>query len=328
LKKEIQPYKVIRRTVVLLARSMAVLLIVTIILLLILDDFVEFRDTDDDLITFFQNKQIPAKLGYYNSTGRTIRYLSVGNENASSSILFLHGAPSSMSYFKPYLCNQALLQQSQLLSIDRPGYGYSGLGKPETSIELQVKMILPLLDSLRRVHHPLIVVAASYGTSVACRLAMDYPDLVDGLVLVAPSLAPGEERIYPISYLARNPLIKWMVPRMLISANAEKLSHQQELQKMLPLWKNIRVPVIYLQGKNDGLIYPANAEFARRNLVNASSLNITMIPGRGHLIAFLEIKRITRSILEMLQLSKKYFLAKKINDKSTITVQQAVPSFR
>ena len=214
-----------------------------------------------------------------------------------------------------------------MLSIDRPGYGYSGLGVPETSLEIQAKMIRPLLDSLHHVHHPLIIVAASYGTSVACRLAMDYPELVDGLVLVAPSLAPGEEKTYAIAHQVDNPLIRWAIPEMLISANAEKLSHQGELQKMLPLWKNIKVPVIYLQGKNDGLIYPSNADFARQNLVNAACLDIYMIPGRGHLIAFLEIARIRKAILEMIQLSKKYNLARKTDNKQPVNGSASVSFF-
>jgi pimeloyl-ACP methyl ester carboxylesterase len=284
LKENITPYAFIRRTLIVSARVLLFSIATILGMLLILDRFVEFRENDDDLGAFFKKKHIPATIGYYSSNGRDLRYLTVGNENAPASIVFIHGAPSSMSYFKPYFSNE--------------------------SLESQAKMIRPLLDSLRQVHHPLIIVAASYGTTVACRLAMDYPGLIDGLVLVAPSLAPGEEKIYPIGYIGRNPLVKWAVPRMLVSANAEKFSHRQELEKMLPNWKNIKVPVIYLQGKNDGLIYPSNAVFARKKLVNASSLDIYMIPGRGHLIAFLEIKKITAAINEMLQLSKKFYLAK------------------
>lgn len=320
MKKEFSINSVIRQTLRITGRVVIALLIIIITTLLFFDDFIEFRDNDEELARFFDKKRVPASLGYYTSNGRKLRYLRVGNENAPASILFLHGAPSSMSYFKPYFSNEMLLQQASMLSVDRPGYGYSGLGIPETSMEMQVKMIRPLIDSLRRVHHPLIVVAASYGTSIACRLAMDYPDLVDGLVLVAPSLAPGEEKIYPFTYPAENPLVKWALPGMLVSANAEKLSHQRELQKMLPLWKNITVPVIYLQGEDDGLIYPSNAVFAREKLVNASCLDIYMIPKRGHLIAFLEIKRIKTAILEMLQLSKKYYLAKAADGKQPVQI--------
>jgi pimeloyl-ACP methyl ester carboxylesterase len=194
-----------------------------------------------------------------------------------------------------------------MLAVDRPGYGYSGLGKPETSMELQAKLIRPLLDSLHKLNHPVVVVGVSYGTSIACRLTIDYPELIDGLVLVAPSLAPGEEKIYAIAYPVQFSYLQWAIPRMLLSANAEKLSHRSELNKMLPHWSNIKVPVTYLQGANDKLIYPSNAKFARSHLTNAACLDIEMIPKRGHLIMFSEIKRIKHAIIGMIELSTAYY---------------------
>jgi pimeloyl-ACP methyl ester carboxylesterase len=166
-------------------------------------------------------------------------------------------------------------------------------------MQQQAKMIRPLLDSLHDRRHPLILVGVSYGTSIACRLAMDYPDLVDGMVLIAPSIAPGEEKIYKIAYPIELPVFKWAIPRMLISANAEKLSHKKELEKLLPGWERLRIPVIYIQGENDRLIYPTNAIFARNKLVNATCLTVDMIPGRRHLIMLTEIKRIRQAIIEM-----------------------------
>ena len=69
---------------------------------------------------------------------------------------------------------------------------------------------------------------------------------------------------------------------------------------MLPLWSHIHVPVIYLQGQEDELVFTSNADFARTHLTNVPSLNIQMIPGRGHLIAFTEKDRIEKAILTML----------------------------
>ena len=278
-----------------------------VLVVIVLAYAVQFRDTDSTLKKFFAEKNIPVTIGYYTSYHRSLRYLMEGSTKSRATVLFIHGAPSSMSYFKNYLSNDTILQQANMLAIDRPGYGYSGFGSPEPSIALQSRMIRPLLDSLRRACHPLVVVGVSYGTSIACRLAMDNPQLVDGLVLVAPSLAPGEERIFPIAYFIEQPWVKWLIPSMLASANAEKLRHKEELQKMLPYWENIRVPVIYLQGANDGLIYTTNAAFARDHLTHAACLDITLIPGRGHLIAFSEKDRVNQAILEMIELAKNYW---------------------
>ena len=298
--------KRLKRSGRIIIQTLLIFLILLFSSLFLFDALVQFRDKDEVLMSYLKRKDIPASLGYYNSHGRTLRHLAVGNPAAPVTILFLHGAPSSMSYFKDYFSNDTLLGHAYMLAVDRPGYGYSGFGKPETSMELQAKMIRPILDSLHREKHPLIIVGVSYGTSIACRLAMDFPQLVDGLVLIAPSLAPGEEKIYKIAYPIEIPFFKWAIPRMFISANAEKLSHKKELEKMLPRWSEITVSVMYMQGENDGLLYPSNATFAKKKLVNASYLSIEMIPNRGHLIMYSERKRIKQRIIDMMELSTQY----------------------
>jgi pimeloyl-ACP methyl ester carboxylesterase len=278
---------------------LAITLICLISLALLLDRFVQFRETTEDIYAYFKEKKLTPRISLFRAEGREIRYISIGKDS-SATLLFIHGAPSSLSYYKDYLSDSTLLARAHMYAVDRPGYGYSGFGEPMTSIQKQARIIASILDSLHHPHRPVVVVGTSYGTSVASRLAMDFPQLVDGLVLVGPSLAPGEEKIYDISYPMEVPPLKWMVPRTLVSANAEKLSHYQELKKMLPLWGRIKVPVIYIQGADDDLIYPSNARFARKKLVNAASLNVTLIPNRGHLITFTEKEFIQKSIVQML----------------------------
>jgi esterase/lipase len=55
-----------------------------------------------------------------------------------------------------------------------------------------------------------------------------------------------------------------------------------------------------MQGQEDGLVDTSNASFAREHLTNVPSLDIRMIPGRGHLIAFAEKDRVEKAILQML----------------------------
>jgi uncharacterized protein len=265
---------------------------------------VQFRMDDAGLSKYFQSKKIEAHISYYKSHDRDVRYIQVGHQ-PEATLLFIHGAPSSLSYWRGYLSDSILLSRATIYAVDRPGYGYSGLANPLPDIEAQAAIIKDILDSLHKAHHPVVVVGVSYGAPIACRLAMDYPDLVDGLVLSGPALAPGQERIFWFTYMIENPLIHWVVPRMFQSANQEKIHHKDELTKMLPLWPRIHVPVAYLQGANDELIYTSNADFARTHLTNATSLDIQLIPGRGHLIAFSEKERIEKAILNVLDKCKK-----------------------
>jgi len=296
-----------------LLRFIVIGFIFFVIALLVLDRFIQFRMSDGEYSEYFVQKGLHPHLAYYDTYERKIRYASIGTDT-SATLFFIHGAPSSLSYYRDYMSDSQLLQKASMFAVDRAGYGYSGLGSPEPSIKKQVELITPILDSLNKVHHPVIVVAASYGTAIACRLAMDHPNLVDGLVLIAPAIAPGEERIFWFTHIIESPVFHWFIPRMLQSANAEKVHHKEELTNMLPYWGNIKVPVIYLQGDKDELVYTSNAAFAKTHLTHVPYLNIQMIPGKGHLIAFSEKGKIKDAIVKMIGLAKLNIAGKMINE--------------
>lgn len=275
------------------------LIILFIIACLVVDHFIQFRMNDKELYAFFKRNNIKGAVRYYEAGGRRIRYISIGNDTLPT-LFFIHGSPASLSIYHNYYKDSILLKKFKMYAVDRPGYGYSGLGLPEPSIQKQVEMISPVIDSLNQVTHPVIIVAGSYGTPIACRIAMDHPTLVDGLVLIGPSIAPGEEKTYWFTRAIENPLLNWFIPRMFQSANTEKLAHKEQLQKMLPYWKNIRIPVTYLQGENDELIYTSNLSFARKYLINVPSLDIRIFKNRPHFMLFTERETIKNKILEML----------------------------
>jgi pimeloyl-ACP methyl ester carboxylesterase len=288
---------------------MVVLIALFIIACFVFDHYVQFRRSDEELKRIFAERNINASIQYYATYGRRLRYSSAGDTSLPV-LLMLHGSPGSISYYSGRFADSAIRNRFRVYAVDRPGYGYSGFGDPEPSIELQAKMIRPVLDSLNKVHHPVIVMGGSYGASVACRMAMDYPDLVDGLVLTGPSLGPGLEKMFWFTPLIENGSIRWFIPRLFRSANTEKMHHRKELEKMLPYWKNIRVPVVYLQGEKDNLIDTSNAGFARRHLINAPYLGIHFIKNRYHRLAQFEWPTIRQAILEVFDRVKK-------NDKST-----------
>ena len=88
---------------------------------------------------------------------------------------------------------------------------------------------------------------------------------------------------------------------MLISAADEKFAHHKELEKLLPEWKKIHVPVVYIQGENDDIIYTTTALFARQHLINAKSLDITMIPNQSHFLSVSQHQLINQKLLLLLE---------------------------
>jgi pimeloyl-ACP methyl ester carboxylesterase len=302
LQKQKRKYRWFRR----LLRTLAVLVVLFIIACFIFDHYVQFRKSDDELKKAFTENNVDGKISYYTTHGRTLRYSSAGNDSLPT-LLMLHGSPGSISYYSSRFADSIIRTHFKVYAVDRPGYGYSGFGDPEYSIQKQAEMIRPILDSLNKAKHPIIVMGGSYGSSVACRLAMDHPELVDGLVLTGPSLAPGEETYFWFTYIIENPLIRWFIPRLFKSANTEKVHHKAELEKMLPYWKNIHIPVAYMQGELDEIIDTSNASFARRHLVNATYLDIQLIKNRHHRLAQFEWPAIRESVMKVYELAQKNY---------------------
>jgi uncharacterized protein len=285
-----------RRWLRIILKTTLLVVLLFILACLIFDHYYQFRRSDKDLKQFYSANDIKANLGYYHSNGRKLRYVSVGNENAKGTLVFLHGSPGSMSFYSRRFADQDIIEKFHIYAIDRPGYGYSGFGNPEPSIKKQSEMIRDLIDGMHHVQHPIIIVGSSYGAAIACRLSMDHPDLVDGLVLTGPAIGPGLEKYFWFTPIIESPVIRWVIPRMFRSANTEKVHHREELEKMLPYWKNIHVPVAYLQGEKDEIVDTANAGFARKYLVNAAFLDIQFVKGRGHRLAQFEWPRFKEAI--------------------------------
>lgn len=223
-----------------------------------------------------------AQIGYQEGTSRRLRYLKIGQDSAKPLLVFLHGAPASGSFWLGLFQDSTLREQADLLAIDRPGYGGSGLGRPMLSVSEQAENVATVIQSLRQGEQPVVVLGSSYGGTVGARLAMDFPRLIDGLLLMSASVAPREEYTLWLTYPTSHWSLSWLMPRGFHSANLEKLSHTKELRKMATNWENIVANTVILHGTDDWLIYPRNAYYACEKLVNTSSLVHHMVQGSSH----------------------------------------------
>ena len=149
--------------------------------------FVDSRQTDQELVDEFKGQRIQPKVHYYQvgkpgtPESRTIRFMETAHTAADSAlpvVLFVHGAPSSLSFFNEFFKDTTLLNRARLVAVDRPGYGYSDFGRVETSIIRQAELLQPLIDRYQNAPY-LMIVGSSYGGSVTARLAMNNPGRVE-----------------------------------------------------------------------------------------------------------------------------------------------------
>ncbi|MBO0932159.1 alpha/beta fold hydrolase [Fibrella aquatilis] len=229
----------------------------------------DFRQSDEALRAEFAGQAVQPSIHRYLVGKRTIRFMETPTLPGKPTVIFVHGAPSSLSFFNEFFKDTALLNRAQLVAVDRPGYGYSDFGRVEPSILKQAQLLQPLIDRYRSSPY-LVVVGSSYGGSVSARLAMNNPGVIDQVVFVSSALGPGLERTYGISYWVDKAPLRALVPPLLRLANDEKLAHKQALEAILPDWPRITARITMLHGLRDELVYPTNVAFAKQHLVHAA----------------------------------------------------------
>ena len=237
-----------------------------------------------------------ATFAQYAAGDRIMHYVAAGLPDAPL-VVMIHGTPGSWHAYAELMTDDLLLSQAHLVSVDRPGFGKSDKGKLVVSLEQQAALLQPIIER-ESAERSAILVGHSLGASIAARLAMDFPQHVSGLLLVAPSLDPDLEKPRWYNHLAAFPLVSWAVPGELALANQEIMPLAAQLAEMLPLWPAVRSPAIVVQGERDKLVAPANADFAQRMLQDR--VDVIRIADQGHFILWNRPRLIRDQILALL----------------------------
>jgi pimeloyl-ACP methyl ester carboxylesterase len=273
--------------------------IVIFCFVLLMDSCLQFRMSTSEINTYFRDKQNKATLKQYEIGKRTLNYL-ITDDTQKPLVIFVHGSPGSLSAFIDFMADTTLLKKAQLISVDRPGFGASDFGYAEPSLTKQAELLKPVLKGNKH-NRPVILVGHSLGGPLIAKMAIDYPELVDGLIFVAASVDPNLE---PNETWFRAPLatpfLKWILPRSFRASNDEIYKLKPELEQLVPEWSEIKVPAIVIQGTKDSFVPAANADFVNRMLIH-SSVQIQLIEGVDHFIPWSHPELIRNAILELLQ---------------------------
>ncbi len=208
-------------------------------------------------------------------------------------VVFIHESPGSWDGFSDFFTLDTLFKNFDLISIDRPGFGKSGFGEAEKSLEKQAFYMAEVIRQFS--HQKIILVGHSLGTPIIARMAMDYPDVYVGIVLVGSSIDPemGKQEWYrPIinTYIG-----SLLTPKIFEVSNDEIIPLKNELTKMISLWKDIKIPTVIIHGTDDSLVPVANVTFAQRILIN-SRVTVIVLDGVNHFIPWSNPSEITKAI--------------------------------
>lgn len=138
---------------------------------------------------FLVQRAYPAKGRMVEVTGGVLHILDIGPRDAAGPpIVMLHGASSNLEVMRQPV-GERLAAKHRVILIDRPGHGWSSRDRLDDSTpDIQARMVVEALARLGV--GEAVFVAHSWAGALAARIALDRPQAVAGLVMLAPALYP------------------------------------------------------------------------------------------------------------------------------------------
>jgi len=269
---------------------------VVIIWLLFAQSCAKFIISDKKAITEFDKDTIPLQFRSEVINGHNIHYAITGLPDKPT-LFFIHGSPGSWEAFKKYLKDKDLRAHFRLISIDRPGFGHSDYGAA-ISISEQATLIGPLIGHLQN-GRDFYLVGHSLGGPLAVKLAAEYKKYISGIILLAASVDPNEEKRELWRPVLKLPPLCFLLPGAFRPSNVELWAFKKDVLTMPSDLNNITCPVIILQGMVDPLVPPGNAFYAQKQLINARSVKLITLDSANHFIPWTRFAQVKDALMSL-----------------------------
>lgn len=258
---------------------------------------------------------------------------------AGRPVVLIHGNPGSSQdwtrLFGPLAANH------KAIAFDRPGHGLSQRPKQgDATVEVQARL---LHDALKQLHveRP-IVVGHSWGGALALVYAINYPEEVAGVVLVAPAVYESQDGVSLVTSLPAVPVIgdavnsvltplfgasvvrselkkafspdpvpknylrsvlfEWTKPKKVKAYSLDEASLNDCLRKFSPRYSEISVPVSILAGDSDLIV--SEKDNAERLHLALPKSHLMVLPKTGHEIPFTRSQAVADEIERVQKLSR------------------------
>ena len=212
-------------------------------------------------------------------SGESVAYLTDAHDTGvPGRVVLIHGSPADASSWSKLLKQERHALPADVVVIDRLGFGNSTPGV-QGSLAAQAAAAAAFLEPIDG-SRP-ILVGHSYGGPVALRAAVDYPDRIGGIVLVAGACdaymndSQGLRRAIDA--------ISLIVPEAWEVSNAELLALTDENRAMESLLSQVTCPVVILHGTWDPVCpHESTVAYLQDRLVNAAEVRVVSLERTGH----------------------------------------------
>ncbi|MCL5076499.1 MAG: alpha/beta hydrolase [Actinobacteria bacterium] len=202
-------------------------------------------------------------------------------------VILIHGQPGTAKDFDDIIARMP--RNVRIEAYDRPGWGESPLRA--TTLANNARLLMSFAHSKN--FSKLILVGYSYGAAVAVRSAIDFPNQIAAMVLIAPVggvssislmdhfLAKAGSVIRKISLYSHWPANVQMRTRPLVSFQIEQELLHHDLTQMSNQIETVEIPTIMVVGADD-FFNPLGGTLALHEMLRNSRMRL--IPGAGHMV--------------------------------------------
>lgn len=210
-------------------------------------------------------------------------------------VIFVHGTPGNARGWADYLLG--VPPGCHYIALDRLGFGLSEPRHAVVSLKRQAQAVAQFLETVDG-RKP-VLVGHSSGAPVVMQTALDYPDRVGGLLLLAGAFDPDLEEANWLQPLGTFKPVSRLLPRSINNANQELLGLKGELLSQADRLQEISIPVSVVHGDKDPLVPIANLGYLERKLQNVS-LDTLVLKDTDHFIPWNSKSYINTSLERLL----------------------------
>jgi pimeloyl-ACP methyl ester carboxylesterase len=255
-----------------------------------------FRITDDEAKKQFQQKGLELKIENTAVGARNIHYASIG-DSTRPTLVFIHGTPGSWNAFMNYLQDNDLRNHFRIISVDRPGFGYSDFGNV-VNLAAQSAILNNWISTVSN-GRPVYLIGHSLGGPLIVKMAADAPGSYKGLVIISGSIDPAEEKSETWRVALFKTPLNYFVPGAFRPSNKELWYLKSDLRALKDDFSKISIPVYFIHGEKDTWVPPGNVEFGKKMLTNAPETGELMLPKGNHFIPWTHFKEIREVLLHL-----------------------------
>jgi pimeloyl-ACP methyl ester carboxylesterase len=231
-----------------------------------------------------------------------VRYKVAGREGGEPVIL-VHGLSGSMRWWTENV--EPLARQYRVYLVDLPGFGAMRRFPLRQGVQAATDWLIRWMESIGV--RPAHLVGHSMGGHICLRIAMERPDLVNRLALVAPAVwfVRGSllARISPLMEETRRMSPRFMARLSYDALRADPVALLRSARDLLreDVTRNltaIQAPTLLIWGEHDALVPLSTAHELRRLIPNSRLL---VLKGANHVPMFHDARRFNAAMLQFLR---------------------------